>query len=444
VFLLVSAVAISAMAAAPTTQQRIVPVHTGEQTAAAMHAVVWNFTAEVEPLEAVLRRFASVAHVTLDVRWEALAEANVRPEMRVSMTAGKTEAENVLARVLEAARDAVNVADPALWPVFDVLDGGTVLVTTRRDLFTNFATERRYQVAGLVDAKVFKGAQRDAKFKELADIVEMRVGPKSWRTKPGTIGGDVRVEGSALVISQTDGNHRAVAQVLGGIRAERRQDAPAAAAVQKPAQQRAVEIKPAPPEPPTKTELALRKKLGDLRLQGRALAEVFDELREQSGQQIFVNWRAMESVHVTRDMPVTTNLSRLSLGDALDKLLTEIGGTQERFGYAVDDEVITVTTLKDLGRNTLTRVYDVRNAIKTPETRGADLADLMKRIRGIDPLSWREAGGATGSMRELQGQLIITQTPEVQKRIREELEEILPADGKEFPLLNTKVKPAQK
>ena len=66
----------------------------------------------------------------------------------------------------------------------------------------------------------------------------------------------------------------------------------------------------------------------------------------------------------------------------------------------------------------------------------------MRRFRGIDPLSWRDAGGPVGNIRALQGQLIVTQTPEVHQRIVMELEKLLPGrDQPKLPLSHTRLAP---
>lgn len=197
---------------------------------------------------------------------------------------------------------------------------------------------------------------------------------------------------------------------------------------------------------PPEVQVALDVSVGPMNVEGRSLSDVIGAVREQSGQSIFVNWRALDAIRVTRDLPVTADLSHLTLAKALDKLLTEVGGSQERLGYTIDDGVITISTQKDLGKNTLTRVYDVRDLLKNRATRDADLTALTKRFKGIDPLSWRDAGGTIGSIRELQGQLIITQTPEVHKRIAGEIEALLPdqPEKQQFPILNSRAEPAKK
>jgi len=135
-------------------------------------------------------------------------------------------------------------------------------------------------------------------------------------------------------------------------------------------------------------------------------------------------------------------------------------------GYTIDDGVITISTGEDLDKNTLTRVYDIRDLIiDIPDFTNApnfslqstsqqgqggggggggggssqglfenadqdrqnqdqgrtrqEMIDEITRLitETVSPESWRDAGGTTGSVRELQGQLIVTQTPENQRSL---------------------------
>src|SRR5439155_24169392 len=75
---------------------------------------------------------------------------------------------------------------------------------------------------------------------------------------------------------------------------------------------------------------------------------------------------------------------------------------------AVEDGVLTVSTVDDINTNTLTRVYDVRDLARTPTQSNAVIADLESHGA---PATWRDHGGNVGSMAILSGQLIVTQTP---------------------------------
>jgi hypothetical protein len=185
------------------------------------------------------------------------------------------------------------------------------------------------------------------------------------------------------------------------------------------------------------TRQKLQTKLGPMKLSGDALADAVDRLRDAASLDIYVNWRALDALKVTRDLPLTIDLSGLRAWDALDALLEHVGGDFARLGWSIDDGVVTISSRRDLSKNTLTRVYDIRGAIRGQATRQADIDAVIRRVRGIDPLSWRDAGGEIGSVRELQGQLIVTQTPQVQQRILQELRDIQKSD-QPFPLKSSR------
>jgi hypothetical protein len=66
----------------------------------------------------------------------------------------------------------------------------------------------------------------------------------------------------------------------------------------------------------------------------------------------------------------------------------------------------------------LTRTYDIRGIFARGKTREEAIEWIVHELTDkIEPESWRDAGGNFGSIRELQGILIVTQTPRAQKRI---------------------------
>ena len=176
----------------------------------------------------------------------------------------------------------------------------------------------------------------------------------------------------------------------------------------------------------------------------RDLADAFDQLRLATGLNLFVNWRSLEEAGFTRDTPVSADLGGMKLSDGLNHLLDGLsfgaGRKGERLGFSLDDDVVTISTRPDLDRNTLTKVYDVRDLVGSPTaapfplvaagtaaplppgTAQKKLSRLTDKLTAIDPDSWRDNGGRVGSVRHLQGQLIVTQTPRNQRVIRHVLE----------------------
>lgn len=123
---------------------------------------------------------------------------------------------------------------------------------------------------------------------------------------------------------------------------------------------------------------------------------------------VFFNWRAIEAASGKRDAPVKISLAGMKVGDAV---LTILAAQRPPLACSFDEGVLTISTREDISRNTMTRVYDVRDLGRTT----AEHQQLIIALeRDIEPTSWRNAGGSVGSITVLSGQLIVTQTPMAQ------------------------------
>ena len=161
---------------------------------------------------------------------------------------------------------------------------------------------------------------------------------------------------------------------------------------------------------------------------GTPLSEVIYHLRDQSQQNIFMNWRALEAAGVRRTLPITMDLTGLTVGQAAARLTKAISGRELPIGFTVDEGVLTISTEYDLARNVETRTYDVRRWLNPNDAGRAKRVDAMlRRIEGIDPRSWKDNGGDLGSVKEVGGQLIVTTTPSVHDRVAAELADARPA-----------------
>ena len=113
------------------------------------------------------------------------------------------------------------------------------------------------------------------------------------------------------------------------------------------------------------------------------------------------------------------------LADAVATLLRAADPRHQRLAFTVrvlsPRIEIQISSRDDLMMNVTTRVYDVRDLITgssaTPPSGG--IVDRLKR--NIAPETWKDRGGRTGAIRELSGQLIITQTHDNQMLVEYEL-----------------------
>ncbi|HEX8524828.1 MAG TPA: M56 family metallopeptidase [Tepidisphaeraceae bacterium] len=183
---------------------------------------------------------------------------------------------------------------------------------------------------------------------------------------------------------------------------------------------------------------ALDRKLPKLEFNTTPFEQVINTLRDQTGgTNIYVNWRALEAAGIERIAPVTARLRDVKFRKALEVVLADVGGGNVKLGFTPSDGVITISTAEDIGKNTITRVYDIRDLLVDPKdytaagekqslftrSREQRVEDITKLIQEtVAPDTWREAGGTLGSLRELSGQLIVTQTPENHQQIHAVLE----------------------
>ncbi|HSU67322.1 MAG TPA: hypothetical protein VLJ39_10650, partial [Tepidisphaeraceae bacterium] len=226
-------------------------------------------------------------------------------------------------------------------------------------------------------------------------------------------------------------------------------------------------------------QTSLDRKLPEVKFDGVALGDVIDFLRDVSGLNLFVNWKSLEAAGVDKNTPVTANLRDVKFSKALSVILSQsVGSGQTQLGYTVDQGVVTISTADDLSKNVQVRVYDIRDLIlsvpnfndapqfsldasqnggggggggggaggggggtgqtntlfsgtgnTTAASTGPTRQDLVDAITKlvedtVSSDSWKDNGGSTGALRELQGELIVTQTPENHRQVVALLEKL--------------------
>ena len=174
------------------------------------------------------------------------------------------------------------------------------------------------------------------------------------------------------------------------------------------------------PEPELK---GLERKLPEVNFDGVGFADVVDFLRDGTGTNIVVDWRALENAGIDRNAPVSVRLRDVSFQNALTTILF-ILDAEKRLGFMANQEVLTISTREALGTSRrATQTYDLRGVL--PGGTGPDrTAIVVKMITGsVDPKSWKENGGA-GEVRVQGDGLSVTTSPENQKAIANLLDQI--------------------
>ena len=183
---------------------------------------------------------------------------------------------------------------------------------------------------------------------------------------------------------------------------------------------------------------------------GVTFGEAIEFLRDVSGLNIHVNWKALETANVTADTPVTMRLRAVSMRKVLNLLLSEAAGA-DTLAWQVDGGVVEITTKELADKKLYTRIYPVedlvteipefteppsfslqsttdqaqqgggggggqglfansddrteREPVRSKDERGEELVQLVKEM--IQPDVWADAGGPA-HIRYFRGNLIVT------------------------------------
>ena len=174
-----------------------------------------------------------------------------------------------------------------------------------------------------------------------------------------------------------------------------------------------------------------------------------------------VDWSSLGQIGITPDSRVSFNLTReLPVRTVLDRVLSKVSTDPlSRADWAVTDGILTIASDEMLRRNKVLQIYDIRDLlIEVPDyddVPDIDLQSVLDKSRGVaggasrgpfeqadvngteerlttdekvdrirtlieelvDPEGWMDNGGETGTMQELNGSLIITNTPKNHRAI---------------------------
>lgn len=130
----------------------------------------------------------------------------------------------------------------------------------------------------------------------------------------------------------------------------------------------------------------------DAKFTGVALVDCLDYLRDVSGANMHVNWRALEAAGISKDTSVNVRLRGVSLRKVLDLVLSE-AGEGNLLTYFVDEGVIEITTKEIADQKMYTKVYPVEDLV----TEVPDFTDAPNfNLQSNTSTSGRGGGGGGG------------------------------------------------
>jgi hypothetical protein len=162
---------------------------------------------------------------------------------------------------------------------------------------------------------------------------------------------------------------------------------------------------------------SLNSEISSINLANASFADALDYLRDITGANINVNWRLLETAHVTRDTPVNVRLRAIPMRKALSLILQEAGGGTP-LTYFVDQGVIEITTQEVADSKMITRVYDVADlVVDIPDFEGPDLNLAQSTNNSTNSSNGSSGGGSsTGIFSNVGQNQSKEKTPTVEER----------------------------
>jgi general secretion pathway protein D len=190
------------------------------------------------------------------------------------------------------------------------------------------------------------------------------------------------------------------------------------------------------------------------------LQNIVGFLSQVTNLNIDVDWQSLEQVGINADDPVTLNLTNVPVKTVLDRVIEKVGSSDPTSGaaWSITDGVLTIASREVINKNKVLVIYDIRDLlIEIPDYPDAPELDLQNVLQqsgqggggggrspfeqpddedregrtlqertdelidiittNVDQQGWQENGGEVGFIQQLQGQLIITNTPSNHRQI---------------------------
>lgn len=334
------------------------------------------------PLKKVQDKLSKELGITIIASYKQLSDRGIQPEDLVTLRVNNLRAAAVF-DLLFAGKDVTAMP----------LEGAANLL-----LITPLSRKGSQQSLSLVAyplADFVRGdPQRD--LTQLAEVLQSVVQPSNWQAVGGW--GSIERIDKSLLITQLPENHIAIERCLQALRLVR-------SGLQKRS--------PLPLQSPERTQiLAKLQEPIALKYDGVQLHEVLADLQRRTGLTFHFHNSSYDA-GATPDMAVTCDLPAASLARNLPLLLAKL-----KLRPRVHDDYLSIISRLEqtFGEEEISEVIDARPLLHTGRCTVGELRQLLMNV--VEQSSWQDFGGA-GAIDELQGLLVVRQSPALLAQVRE-------------------------
>ena len=109
--------------------------------------------------------------------------------------------------------------------------------------------------------------------------------------------------------------------------------------------------------------MAAMQKAVSVNFNNNQLDQVFSYMNQVSGVEFYPDWKALETIGVRPEDPITLTLDNVPAEVALKRVVEQLGDESDRPDYSVEDGVVVVSSSEQLRKKTITIVYDIRDLL---------------------------------------------------------------------------------
>lgn len=203
------------------------------------------------------------------------------------------------------------------------------------------------------------------------------------------------------------------------------------------------------------TRTALNEQSGPVLYDDNFLVDVLANIATRAAVDMDVDWNSLQNIGIEQETPVSLRLSSAPWTTVLTRVLDKVSDPTLAAGWSVQDGIVTIASEDVIRQKTVLSIYDINDLLfevpyfdnapefdlssvlssggggggSSPfsggqggqdnrEDREERIEQIIQLVQNtIDPQGWVDLGGSTGTIQELNGNLIITQTPNAQREI---------------------------
>lgn len=107
----------------------------------------------------------------------------------------------------------------------------------------------------------------------------------------------------------------------------------------------------------------LDQRIPEVRFDEQPFEQVIEWLADFTHLNVVVRWQTLDDAGVKRDKPISIQVKNLRLSQVLWLIMNDAGGAEMRLAYRASGNLLILSTADDLGREMVTKVYDVADLL---------------------------------------------------------------------------------